>query len=217
MSRINRHQYPTVLFSLILITGLISSYFLLNRPAKNKIVKQISMPVILVSQTPLPTPSVAPLFKKWSESQPSIDGSIELIVEYHELPNSQVSNSIFVKNKEKEKQLIFTQDLIIDDQMKIPFNTWSPDETHFFIEKQTPIDSRYLVFKTSGEQFKDGLFLDVNEYFNQKEIPFAIDKVTGWAAPGLLLVTTLKDDQTKGPSYWFEINSLKFIQLSTQF
>ncbi|MBI5449044.1 hypothetical protein HY948_01880 [Candidatus Gottesmanbacteria bacterium] len=100
--------------------------------------------------------------------------------------------------------------------MMIPANTWSPENRYVFLEEKDGTGAkRYYVIQTNGEPFAaEKEYLEVTEPFAAKKTGFMFREATGWASPTLLIITTDKDAQTRGPSYWFEIPSGAFLQLA---
>jgi hypothetical protein len=127
--------------------------------------------------------------------------------------------SIYVSAKdESEKQLLYKKTIAQDENLEIPFNTWDPANTYFFLKDTTPESIEYLVFKSSGEKFTPDLpFLSVGEIFQSKVQGYVIEDITGWAAPDLLLVNAKQSSGDAKVSFWFEVPSRSFIQLSTYF
>ncbi len=103
--------------------------------------------------------------------------------------------------------------------IQIPYNTWSPDNLYFFL-----VDSKdggvpdYLVYRASGEPFDGGdTSLNISEYFKQKVSNYTLGEATGWAGPYLILLNVKNMDGSEGPSFWFDISTGNFTQLSTKF
>lgn len=114
------------------------------------------------------------------------------------------------------KQL-FSTTLPQGSTLSIPANSWSTDNKYVFLLEKAADGPHVLVFKASGEQFANGQqFLDVVALFNAKITTHTFAEATGWASPTLLVINTA-DSANPGPSYWFEIPSLSFIQLANRF
>lgn len=110
---------------------------------------------------------------------------------------------------------VYTATVPVAEEMSIPFNTWSPDDKYLFVLKH---DGDALVFRATGEEIVEGqLYLDVGDLFSASNKKDAYHETTGWASPTLLIVNTVREDGTKGSSYWFEVPSKAIIQLSSQF
>lgn len=111
---------------------------------------------------------------------------------------------------------IFTKTVAAGASMMIPQNTWAPEHRYVFLEEKDGTGAkRYDVVAASGEPFAGGKeYLDVTALFMEKKTGFMFREATGWASPTLLIITTDKDQSTRGPSYWFEIPSGAFLQLA---
>ncbi len=99
--------------------------------------------------------------------------------------------------------------------VRIPANSWSPDNKFVFIIAIRNEQLTVFVFQANGEAFADGSpYIDVSSLFRDR-LPTAILRdVTGWDDPSLLHVMTYTADKTLGPSYWFDIWSKSFIELA---
>lgn len=111
---------------------------------------------------------------------------------------------------------IFTKTVEAGASMMIPANTWAPENRYVFLEEKDGIgEKRFFVVRTTGEPFVSGAeYLDVTALFAEKKTGYTFREATGWASPTLLIITTDKDQNTRGPSYWFEIPSGAFLQLA---
>lgn len=94
--------------------------------------------------------------------------------------------------------------------MSIPFNTFSPDNKYVFLKENGLGTTSYTVIAPSG-------IIDVSSLFEAKYEDFVITDATGWAGPTLLVINTDKEEGGKGPSFWFDVASRSFIQLSNRF
>ncbi len=102
--------------------------------------------------------------------------------------------------------------------LSIPFNTWSPDTTYFFLKEKVTDDEDYLVFQSSGDLFANNIHaLSVQQLFKEKVQGFVIGDVTGWADQTLLVVNTEAIDGGDKVSFWFDVPSQTFMQLGTYF
>jgi hypothetical protein len=115
-------------------------------------------------------------------------------------------------------QLVYTGQLKSEEQIEVPFNSWSPNNAQFFLKRTQNNTAEFLVFNVTGEPFTikseqttTQPFSNVTQYFVDSEITHQLHDITGWAANSLLMV------QTDGPTYWFDVSSQRFILLSTQF
>ena len=212
--------------ALLLISTLISWLWFSSVTSKTapnyvKIVNnQIWKPEIspMPSPSPVPSPSPSPQI----QSHLSADGKMELIIQSKTKSALQNDYDFYVKNQTDPKneignKLVFNQTLDKQAKISIPFNTWSPDNKYFFVKQSENKIDHFLLFKASGEKFEDQAFLDITNYYLEEEIAHTLVDVTGWAAAGLLIVTTKQADQTQGPSYWFDLSNQSFIPLFTRF
>ncbi len=114
--------------------------------------------------------------------------------------------------------LIYTKTTTKDDIFAIPFNSWSPDNKYVFLKETNGNTTSFLVLNSSGVPFKDGSqYINISDNFTQKLNNYKLDDITGWAAGTLLVLNTNKIDGEKGPSFWFDLTSSTFIQLSNRF
>lgn len=149
----------------------------------------------------------------------SPDGQMELQMQtiyYKDKTQSYVLTVRDVATNAKHHIFTFiTEEGII---MKIPFNSWSPDNQYFFLSKKEKSVTHYFVFMASGESIDTThQYLDVSDLFTQAYPAISLNEVTGWASPTLLILTTKNSDGNEGQSFWFDVNSHSFIPLSTQF
>lgn len=108
-------------------------------------------------------------------------------------------------------QLIATKRVGKGEEYMAPFNTWSPDNKYFFLQEKMINGEEYLVMKATGEES-----LRVSELFAQAYPDNTIVFVTGWASPTLLILNA-KSDKESSMSFWFDVQTHKFIRLSTYF
>ncbi|MDA1316614.1 MAG: hypothetical protein O3B87_01160 [bacterium] len=122
-------------------------------------------------------------------------------------------------NEEGETtQDIFANELLSTHILSIPFNTWSPDNAHFFLKELVGDNLNYYVFNTNGAPFAENTqYLNIQQAFAQQVEGYNIIDVTGWAAPYLLLVNTQQIDGDQKLTYWFDVSSNSFIPLGTYF
>ena len=114
-------------------------------------------------------------------------------------------------------QLIATRPGDSGRELRVPFNTWSPDDKYFFLEEEKAEGEEYLVMKASGETFANNeQSLTVGKLFREKYPENTIVSVTGWASPTLLIINASSEKEAS-MSYWFEVPSQKFIRLSSYF
>lgn len=114
--------------------------------------------------------------------------------------------------------VIFSQAVDNATIMKIPYNSWSPDDAYIFVDRVKGGKTDYLVAQVSAEPFvKDAQTLNVSELFSRQQTGLTLHEVTGWASPTLLIITTQTVKGEAGTSYWFDVSSQSFVPLATQF
>ncbi len=163
-----------------------------------------------------PTPTIeAPALS----SQISPDGTKKVTMKV--TPNKDGTKTYEVSTSDGDEQNMHTITSITlagKDNVIIPFNAWSPDNRYFFIQENTADEPNVMVFKATGEAFADGVAsLDLTQAYKNRATGNNFTEATGWASETLIIINTTHADNTKGPSYWFEVPSKAVIQLSTQF
>src|SRR5581483_10289178 len=161
-------------------------------------------------------PTIIPALHVETATQPSPDGTHELVLKTTHTSNSILSYILTATDATgNNAQTIYTASSSASEAWSIPFNTWSPDDTYVFIQKA---DGDALVFDASGKEIVPGqMFLDVGSVFSAGGRTDSYHETTGWASPTLLIINTTKSDNTKSSSYWFEVPTQAIIQLSSQF
>lgn len=192
-----------IIFIILILVGifLFIGYQVIN---KTKVNTTLDKPQELISQS--------------QESElHSPDGTMTLIMRTNSQNNESQTYSFLVadikgKDKKGNERLLFTKTIDPKEEMILPYNSWSPDKKYVFLkEKDKNGKLNFFIAKVSGGSFADGgQFLDVGAFFTQKKIAYKLNDATGWASPTFLNITTIGDDAKKGPSYWFDINSLAF-------
>lgn len=101
------------------------------------------------------------------------------------------------------------------ERIRLPANSWSPDNTFVYVFNEGPDGMKTLVFSADGKLFADGAsYMDVSEVFRAALPDVALRDVTGWDDTSLLHVMTYAADATVGPSYRFDVWSRSFYRLS---
>lgn len=164
-----------------------------------------------------PAEVVAPKISEASQISP--DGEKKVLMRTTENNDNTTAYEFFTTNGDgSNKQLIFSQILTSPSNMSVPYNTWSPDDKYFFIQENSGINTKIMVFKVTGEAFSETeKYLDAAEIFRKQNTGNNFDEATGWASETLIIINTTKEDGSKGHSYWFEVPSKAIIQLSTDF
>lgn len=105
-----------------------------------------------------------------------------------------------------------------DGSITIPFNTFSPDNKYFFLKKEVGGKTSYFVLSTAGIPLtKDSAFMEFSNSFENTYPDYKIDEVTGWGGLSLIVINTKKVNGGEGPSFWVDVPSGKFTQLSSHF
>ncbi len=210
-----RSQFSFKLFTVLAVAlgiGIAAAFFFYNLHHIKAPTKQ-SMPYL---PSPTPTPSAAqPAEKSW----PSPDGHNILIMHTQLSSNHTVTYVFAVKTPDQTtEQVIFRKTVPSTVTMTIPFNSWSPDDKHFFIQEHDGDRIRTLVFNASGAAFKDGqIFEDITDFFSKKNSKYTLGEVTGWASPIYVVVNARAADGSLASSFWFDISRQTFIPLATKF
>lgn len=180
---------------------------------------QINQKTPAFTASPLPTAPAMP--KSQTVSQISSDGTKEVIMKKtYNKDNTQTYTFSTADGLGNNQVVIFTRILDSSKIMSIPFNTWSPDNKYFFVQEQTKDGNvtDTMAFQGSGEAFASGeKYFDLTELFKERNTGNNFSEATGWASETLIIVNTTMPDNTKGPSYWFEVPSKAILQLSTDF
>jgi len=112
---------------------------------------------------------------------------------------------------------ILTKNVPLGTTLSIPANTFSSDNKYVFLQENGGAESGYIVLAVSGASIGDSQTLNVSSLFIAKHSNYVITGATGWAGPTLLVINTDKVEGGRGPSFWFDVASKSFIQLSTRF
>lgn len=150
------------------------------------------------------------------ESQNSGDGKEVLRLKKH-TENGQTTYTFSVSSKANpiEEELL-VKSTTSEITYSIPPNSWSPDNNYVFVKEQTASTSGFYVLPIKSEVTSNLKELNIAELFTKKYPSLTLIDITGWASATLLILTT-KNEQEKGPSFWFDIPSRSFTQLSTRF
>jgi len=206
-----RHSIETVFF--IGITMAVMLFVMVQRNnSKNQSVFSAALPVVI---TPMPTPT--PKGPQISIMD-SPEGSKTLTLEMQQDKDITTYTLSASSKSDNEKKQLFKKVEPNSQILSIPFNTWSTDNVYVFLKEKTPSMDNYLVFQSSGNVFPDeAAFVSIQELFSKKVPGYVIEDVTGWAGPTSLIVNTKALGDSRKVSFWFEVPSQSFIQLSTYF
>jgi|CXWL01.1.fsa_nt_gi hypothetical protein len=142
------------------------------------------------------------------------DGSMKLIASAKLAEGTENYTFKVSDSADATEEVVYTNAVGLGEAITVPANSWSPDNKLFFILEKSGGRNSYRVFRADGEAFKSGeKYLDINDYWSLSKRRYQIKEVTGWASPDLLIVLTVKEDGTAGPSFWFVVSSHSFMQL----
>lgn len=191
---------------IVLILGffVLLGLFVFNRQQGIFLGESIEVPTI----TPIPQPKV-------SGEAKSIDGKKSLVMQTLQQADNMISYTFFISDEEQEYSIFTISDK--KNAFVVPSNSWSPDSVFVFLINAAKIQQQILVFKSSGEDFSNGQqYLNVTELFGDKISQYQLDTATGWDSRGLLHIKTKNQDGSRGPSFWFDVDSRSFIQLAAR-
>ncbi len=142
----------------------------------------------------------------------SPDGAMAIgLTRENKKDRSKVYSLTVLDQASKSKRLIFTTRTFQNAEITIPHNSWSPDNKYVFLEESKSGSLNLLVLKTSGEPFENDQYLDVASLLAQKT-DHILDGATGWVSPTLIQIYTRSGGSTKGPSFWFDVESKAFLR-----
>jgi hypothetical protein len=211
------HQtnYPTIslqngtLVLMALAVVLAVALFAVFR-SKSTTTQHLIIPIALLSPTPTPP-------KTQETVVLSPDGKKTLIMKEKDEQQGK-TYSVYTSEPEATPTAIFSKTVDYNSSIEIPFNTWSNDNKYVFLKERFASDSAYYVVESTGTPISsDTPYLNISEYFKNRLPLYVLEDVTGWASPTLLVVNTKTLEGNEGPSFWFEIPSHSFIQLSSRF
>lgn len=201
-----KHPFLSTLVLVILAAGVFLAVNFRGNTNMQSIASPLKPPQNLLTPTPTAVAQDTQVI--------SPDGNKKLMIK-----NISNTYSFYVASVSGNKgQPFFTKTVNQAESITIPGNSWSPDNAYAFVQENDKNSLDYLVFRASGERFSNGQqYLDVPSLFSQRNTDYIVKEVTGWAAPGLLIVNTAKNDNTIGPSFWLDMSNQSFIQLATHF
>ncbi len=160
------------------------------------------------------TPSLAEAEEVFLETSViSPDGKMSLNLKKEEV-ESGIKYTFFVKEMTSGIETeVFYKTVPTGENISIPANTFSPDNKYVFLKEEGVVQANYFVLSVdqSPNSLKILNPLNFSDLFNQKYDNYKITDVTGWGGINLIVVNT------NGPSFWFEVPSKAFIQLSNRF
>lgn len=200
----------TVIFIILAIFLSIVSYkYLTDKSSKESA-------ALRVTALSIPTPISTVIFVPVRVESP--DGTRTLTMKKQK-NNTTATYSFFASKKPgNQEKLIAAKIVSSSHSFSIPDNTWSPDNKYAFVMERTPSQKSYFVLPASDSLPQSDLQnTDVYVLFSQKYSQYILTDITGWAAPNLLIMNTNNETGERGPSFWFDITTQSFIQLSSNF
>ncbi len=175
----------------------------LNGKAQTPVASLAAPPKML---QPTPTPQLN------TQTVISPDGKMEL-----KLTKKKAQGGVIWTASVGDKE-IFNQTLPESAAVSVPFNTFSPDNKYVFLKETSEDVVSYPVLSTAGSPLSaDGSIPEIASLFSQKHPDYRITEATGWGGINLIVFNTQKATGEAGPSFWFEVPSHAFIQLSSKF
>lgn len=171
------------------------------------------------AETIFPIPTLVPIKEASSKSEVhSPDGTMKIVMNKTTTPQTLANYTFTVSEiSGTNGKIIFSTTLGEDQVMQISDNSWSPDNKYLFLKENDNGKLSFFVFKKTGETFADGSkYLDVVTLFEDKKFESKLSDITGWDSDILLHVFTLKDNGTKGPSFWFDVEGKNFYTLGSR-
>jgi len=179
-------------------------------PTVTPAAQPISKPV--VKPTTKPTLIFTPAIS--TTSQISSDGTRKVSVDIVGNKDGNQTYEVLVDNG----PVIYSKTLPMGESISIPYNTWSPGDTYFFLQENSGSQTQVMVFNGSGQPFSNGdEFLDLTGVFAQDVSASSFGQATGWASNNLIIIESKNADGSNGTSYWFGVPDESVTPLATQF
>ncbi len=213
-----RHQIEfgtATLFGLAAAMGVFIAFYGNNTP---KIQKTFALPIVQGIDVPTPTPTSEPTPAVETFSQPAPNGAKKVTMKVSTNKDATKTYSFTTSDGDDSNQKsIYSVTLPPEENMSLPFNSWSPDDKYLFLTHHTAAVNEALVFRGDGTPMTElDQHYEVYATFKAKNITNTYNETTGWASETLLIVNTTTPGGTV-QSYWFEVPSKAIIPLSTQF
>jgi hypothetical protein len=185
-----------LIFALVVIAVLVGANVYINR--KGLTVSQTS----LAPQTKTVIP---PVEASDIKSVDSPDGKKTLSMRITK-NQSGVTYAFSVSGKE-----IFAKTVDPTVSFSIPLNSWSPDNKYVFLKETAATGVKFFVLSASDDSSsQNDQTANITDLFAKKYPDLKIKDVTGWGGINLVIVNS-------DSSFWFEMPTHSFIQLSTHF
>lgn len=187
-----------ILISVLLLISAFS-VFVVFRPQKQEKASSPHVPPVAFAQPSKATEITSP------------DGKMVLTMK-EEKGKENMTYTFTLKDEVKNTQnQVYTNIVPTGVTMSIPLNTFSPDNKYVFI-KESGLSDNYFVMPISGLPI-----INFSEMFAVKHPEYKITEATGWGGINLIVFNTEKKEGGAGPSFWFDVPSKSFIQLTNRF
>lgn len=212
-----RTELETLFFIFFGSIACILGIFFLNQKKPQQPVHLVVPFADTIFLTPTPSPTLTQEPSVTIVSQLSSDGKEKVSVKTQKASGTNTYTIAVTDIEKKLSTTILSQTTATESAITITFNTFSPNNTYFFLKQMQPDGVHYLVFQTSGDSFGNGeKYLDVTQRFAAYSTSYALSEATGWGDNTLLIVNA-KTSEGKGISFWFVVPSGGWIPLANYF
>ncbi len=169
-------------------------------------------------ERPSYAPPVANAEPSYLTTAESPDGKIMLTMKEEKGSGTVTYTFLISSQSDGIQKEIFTKTVPTGTGLSIPHNSFSPDNKYLFLKETASGQTSYLVLSAAGAPVaQNAQTFDISSLFTDKHSDYKITDVTGWGGVNLIVFNTDKSDGGQGPSFWFEVPSGAFIQLSNRF
>lgn len=198
---------------MLIVAGILGLAFLFLVPSDFRFAKAPKL-----SPTPIPIEEIITIQEEPVTSEVlSPDGKMKVVMEETKEGESSKYSFSVANTETGETKNIYTRIVLPGVNLELSENAWSPDNKYFFITEKSRDMVNYFVFKESGENFNETeQYIDIVPLFVAKNTGFTMSEITGWDSETLLHLYTVKEDNSRGSSFWFEVPSRAIIQLASR-
>lgn len=161
----------------------------------------------------IPTPKV-PLSKLQTVYTP--DGTKKIVASGTPVDSTTESYVVTTSDPHGDHRVVLYQTSEeVGTRLILPQNSWSPDNRYVFLIKNKQSVLTVLVFSADGKEFSESTpYINLSTDFEKRLPSLTLRDVTGWDDNQLLHVMTSDKTGQRSSSYWFDVPSRSFIQLS---
>jgi hypothetical protein len=201
-----------LIFALVAIAALIGLNVYLSRNRETPQESSQTVPQKIPQIYPETQLIISPVEASEPILKDSPDGKLTLLAKTVKSKN-EVTYTFTVTGKE-----IFVKTVNPSVAISIPYNTWSPNGKYIFLKENSTKGVRFFVLSTSAASSdQNDQTADITDLFAKKYPDLTIGDVTGWGGVNLVVLNSIKGDGGRGPSFWFEMPTHSFTQLSMRF